>query len=56
VAIHEIMSKPLLVVNKDLDIRHVARLMTNHRRLRAPVIFEGKVQGIVSVSDVLNAV
>jgi len=56
VAIYEIMSKPLVVVNKDLDIRHVARLMANHGLSRAPVIFGGKVQGIVSVSDVLNAV
>ncbi len=56
VAIHEIMSKPLVVVNKDLDIRHVARLMANQGLSRAPVIFGGKVQGIVSVSDVLNAV
>ena len=55
-AIHEIMSKPLVVVNKDLDIRHVARLMANLGLSRAPVIFGGKVQGIVSVSDVLNAV
>ncbi len=56
VAIHEIMSKPLVVVNQDLDIRPVARLMANHGLSRAPVIFGGKVQGIVSVSDVLNAV
>ncbi len=56
VAIYEIMSKPLVVVNKDLDIRHVARLMANQGLSRAPVIFGGKVQGIVSVSDVLNAV
>ncbi len=56
VAVHEIMSKPLVVVNKDLDIRHVARLMANQGLSRAPVIFEGRVQGIVSVSDILNAV
>jgi len=56
VAVHEIMSKPLVVVNKDLDIRHVARLMANQGLSRAPVIFEGRVQGIVSVSDILDAV
>lgn len=53
--VHEIMSKPLVVVNKDLDIRHVARLMANVGLSRAPVIFDGKLQGIVSCSDIIDA-
>lgn len=56
VLVHEIMTKPLVVVNKDLDIRHVARLMSNIGLSRAPVIFDGKLQGIVSVSDIIKAV
>ncbi len=55
VQVHEIMSKPLVVVNKDLDIRYVARLMANQGLSRAPVIFDGKLQGIVSVSDIIAA-
>jgi len=55
VEVHEIMSKPLVLVNKDLDIRHVARLMANCGLSRAPVIFDGKLQGIVSVSDIIDA-
>lgn len=55
VQVHEIMSKPLVVVNKDLDIRHVARLMANVGLSRAPVIFDGKLQGIVTCSDILKA-
>ncbi len=55
VQVHEIMTKPLVVVNKDLDIRHVARLMANVGLSRAPVIFDGKLQGIVSVSDIIEA-
>jgi len=54
VAVHEIMSKPLVVVNPDLDVKYVARLMANFGLSRAPVIFEKKVQGIVSVSDIVN--
>ncbi len=54
VKVHEIMSKPLVVVNPDLDVKYVARLMANFGLSRAPVIFEGKVQGIVSVSDIIN--
>ncbi len=56
VKVHEIMSKPLLVVNPNLDIRFVARLMANFGLSRAPVMAEGKLQGIVSVSDVLKAI
>ncbi len=55
VHVHEIMSKPLVVVNKDLDIKYVARLMANMGLSRAPVIFDGKLQGIVSISDIVNA-
>ncbi len=54
VKVHEIHSKPLIVVNPDLDIKYVARLMANFKLSRAPVIFDKKVQGIVSVSDLIN--
>jgi CBS domain-containing protein len=56
VKVHEIQSKPLVVVNPDLDIKYVSRLMANFKLSRAPVIFEGKVQGIVTVSDLINKV
>lgn len=55
VQVHEIMSKPLVIVNRHLDIRHVARLMANMGLSRAPVIFDGELQGIVSVSDIIAA-
>ncbi len=54
VEVHEIQSKPLVVVNPDLDVKYVTRLMANFGLSRAPVIFDGKVQGIVSVSDIVN--
>ena len=54
IKVHEIFSKPLVVVNPDLDVKYVARLMANFGLSRAPVIFEGKVQGIVSVSDIVT--
>ncbi len=53
VQVHEIQSKPLVVVNPDLDTKYIARLMANVGLSRAPVIFDGKVQGIVSVSDIV---
>jgi CBS domain-containing protein len=44
VELHDIMTRPLVVVNKDLDIRHVARLMANVGLSRAPVILDGELQ------------
>ncbi|MFQ6130939.1 MAG: CBS domain-containing protein [Armatimonadota bacterium] len=54
VKVHEIQSKPLVVINPDLDVIYAARLMANFGLSRAPVIFDEKVQGIVSVSDIIN--
>ncbi len=54
VKVHEVQSKPLVVINPDLDIVYVARLMSNFGLSRAPVIFEEKIQGIVSVSDIIT--
>lgn len=54
VRVHEIMSKPLVVVNPDLDVKYVARLFANMGLSRAPVIAEHKLTGVVSVSDIVN--
>ena len=54
VRVHEIMSKPLVVVNPDLDVKYVARLFANMGLSRAPVIAEHTLSGIVSVSDIVN--
>ena len=51
--VYEIMTKPCIVVNPDLGVEYVARLFANTRIRRAPVI-EGKLLGIVSISDILN--
>ena len=54
VLVHEIMSKPLVVINPDLDVKYVARLFANMGLSRAPVIAQKKLAGIVSVSDIVN--
>lgn len=51
--VYEIMTKPCVVVNPDLGVEYVARLFANTRIRRAPVI-EGKLLGIVSISDILK--
>jgi len=54
VKIHEVMTKPLVVVNPDLDAVYVARLMAQKGLSRAPVIYEQKLQGVVSVTDLIT--
>ncbi len=54
VKVHEIMTKPLVVVNPDLDVVYVARLMAQRGLSRAPVLFEQQLQGVISVSDIMS--
>lgn len=51
--VYEIMSKPCIVVNPDLDIEYVARLFANTGVWRAPVI-QGQLLGIISVTDIIT--
>jgi CBS domain-containing protein len=54
VEVHEVMTKPLVVVNPNLDAVYVARLMAQKGLSRAPVIYEQKLQGVVSVTDLIT--
>ena len=51
--VYEIMTKPCITVTPDLGVEYVARLFANTGIRRAPVI-EGKLIGIISISDILN--
>jgi predicted transcriptional regulator len=53
VNIYEIMSKPVLSVNPDMDIRYCARLFARFGLARAPVLEDGEVIGIVSLTDMV---
>lgn len=53
VNVYEIMAKPLLSVDPDMDIRYCARYFENFGLSRAPVIERRKVIGIVSFTDMV---
>jgi CBS domain-containing protein len=55
VQVHEIMTKPCIVVNPDLSVENVARLFANHHIRRAPVI-KNQLLGVVSVTDIIRQV
>ena len=53
--VKEIMTKPLLMISPGLDIKYVARFMKMANIRRAPVFDGEKITGIVSNTDILNA-
>ena len=56
VTVAEVMTRPLVSVGPDMSVQDVARLLRQTRLSRLPVISEGALQGIVSVSDIVAAV
>jgi predicted transcriptional regulator len=48
VNVYEIMSKPVLTVRPDMEIRYCARLFDNFRISHAPVVENDKIVGMVS--------
>ncbi len=55
VRIHEIMSKPLVMVSPGLALKYCARLFHQAGIRRAPVFNGKEVVGIVSNTDIFNA-
>ncbi|MDH3901523.1 MAG: CBS domain-containing protein [Gammaproteobacteria bacterium] len=53
VNVYEIMSKPVVGVNPDMDIRYCARLFNKLGFSYAPVIDQGRLLGIVGYSEML---
>ena len=53
VNIYEIMSKPVLSVHPDMDIRYCTRMFDRFGLSRAPVLENQKIIGLVSYSDIV---
>ena len=53
VNIYEIMSKPVISVDPDMDIRYCTRLFDNFGLSLAPVVERKKVIGIVGYTDIV---
>jgi CBS domain-containing protein len=51
-----IMSKKVISVAEDTPVEEIAQLMTKHKIKRLPVMNGGKVVGIVSRADIVNAI
>lgn len=53
VNMYEIMSKPVISVYPEMDIRYCTRLFDNFGLSRAPVLEHGKIIGLVSYTDIV---
>jgi CBS domain-containing protein len=53
VNIYEIMSKPVISVHPDMDIRYCSRLFDRFGLSRAPVLEDNKIIGLVSYTDIV---
>ncbi len=53
VNIYEVMSKPVICVDPEMDIRYCARMFERFGLSRAPVIEQREVVGIVSYTDMV---
>jgi predicted transcriptional regulator len=53
VNIYEIMSKPVISVHPDMDIRYCSRLFENFGIARAPVVEDQKVIGVIGYTDIV---
>jgi len=53
VNIYEIMSKPVISVDPEMDIRYCTRLFDNFGLSRAPVVEDNQIIGLVSYTDIV---
>ena len=53
VNVYEVMSKPAITVDPDMDIRYCARLFEKFGLSRAPVLENRNVIGIISFTDMV---
>lgn len=53
VNVYEIMAKPVISVDPEMDVRYCARLFDRFNLSRAPVLEHGEVVGIVSLTDLV---
>ena len=53
VNIYEIMSKPVVPVDPEMDVRHCARMFDSFGLANAPVVDDGQIIGIVSYKELV---
>ena len=52
--VYDIATKPLIQIVPQLDIKYAAQLMVKHNRTRLSVTWEGRIVGLITMSDIAN--
>jgi CBS domain-containing protein len=55
IRVEEAMTRELIVAVPDDDVQHVMDVMTKNRVRHLPVVDGGRLHGIISIGDVVNA-
>ncbi len=53
VSIYEIMTKPVISVHPEMSTRNCAQLLSNFGLSRCPVMDEGKIVGVISLTNIV---
>jgi len=51
----DVMARPVVTVGEDTEISEIAKLLTDYRIKRVPVVKDGRIIGIVSRADLVRA-
>lgn len=52
--VYDVAAKPALSISKDVEIKYAAKMMVNFKVKRLLVIDNNQLEGIVSMSDIIN--
>lgn len=52
--VREILTEPLITIRPDCSVDEAMRLITTNRIRHLPVVCDGKVQGVISIGDLVQ--
>ncbi|MDR2906115.1 MAG: CBS domain-containing protein [Helicobacteraceae bacterium] len=54
--VYDVAAKPVLTVSRELEIKHVAKMMVNMRIRRIVVTVNNKIEGLITMDDIVGAI
>ncbi|MDR0665279.1 MAG: CBS domain-containing protein [Helicobacteraceae bacterium] len=54
--VYDVAAKPAMTVSRELEIKHVARLMVNQGIRRIVVTLNNKIEGLITMDDIVGVI
>ncbi|MDR2638848.1 MAG: CBS domain-containing protein [Helicobacteraceae bacterium] len=54
--VYDVAAKPALTVSRELEIKHVARLMVNQGIRRIVITLNNKIEGVITMDDIVGVI